>query len=364
MPDNFFPPLPSKDDGFSFDRLKIWLASQTVSFQKIITGTLQASMVLSSSNYSAGSAGWQIDGDGNAEFNDIVVRGDIESGNWDGSSPANLATVDAGASVGFYLDSSVGSAQFEGDIFVGGGIQMQDGGATQNHISWPDLGGATNSLLGITANQGVSLELGRTDGTGGTPFIDFHTGDDVDFNVRLIVTGAAGEGAGTLAVEAFQVLYDDDGTEADPTITFNGDDDTGMYRNAADQLAFTCGNSRELYLGQNLFVAQSIYDATTGAAVNVHIAANAQVLRNTSAQKYKTRISYNVDYLADYALNPAKFYRKDDKRWFYGFVADDIAEQDPLMGVYNEDDEVEGFDTTMVMAVMAAKINRLEALAQ
>lgn len=43
--------------------------------------------LIKSSNYSAGSAGWQIEGDGDAEFNDVTVRGTIyatlgEIGNW------------------------------------------------------------------------------------------------------------------------------------------------------------------------------------------------------------------------------------------------------------------------------------------
>jgi len=43
----------------------------------IISG---ADGILKSSNYAAGSAGWQIKGDGNAEFNAVVVRGNIQAG--------------------------------------------------------------------------------------------------------------------------------------------------------------------------------------------------------------------------------------------------------------------------------------------
>jgi len=43
----------------------------------IISG---ADGILKSSNYAAGSAGWQVKGDGNAEFNTVIVRGNIQAG--------------------------------------------------------------------------------------------------------------------------------------------------------------------------------------------------------------------------------------------------------------------------------------------
>jgi hypothetical protein len=47
---------------------------------------------IATSNYSAGVAGWKIDGDGSAEFNNVVVRGSLEASTIDG----NL-TMDGGA---------------------------------------------------------------------------------------------------------------------------------------------------------------------------------------------------------------------------------------------------------------------------
>lgn len=49
--------------------------------------------------------------------------------------------------------------------------------------------GTTHTKLGLIHNQGASLELGRADGTTGTPFIDFHTGSDVDYSARILATG-------------------------------------------------------------------------------------------------------------------------------------------------------------------------------
>jgi len=112
-----------------------------VSFQKIITGSLQADNVLSSSNYVPGVSGWMIDGDGNAEFNDVEVRGDIISGNWDGAEPIDLSTVDMGATTGFALDSSAGSAQFMGDLFLGGNLTLFGNGLIRT-----ESGGAATQM--------------------------------------------------------------------------------------------------------------------------------------------------------------------------------------------------------------------------
>lgn len=97
------------------------LTGGTITGKEIIIGGGTAG-IIRSENFVTGTSGWAIFGDGSAEFNNIVVRGDIESGNWDGASPANLAAVDSGATVGFYLDSSAGAAQFMGDVFLGGNI--------------------------------------------------------------------------------------------------------------------------------------------------------------------------------------------------------------------------------------------------
>jgi hypothetical protein len=52
-----------------------YLTGGTITGKTIIISG--ATGILKSSNYSAGSAGWQIEGDGDAEFNDVKVRGTI-----------------------------------------------------------------------------------------------------------------------------------------------------------------------------------------------------------------------------------------------------------------------------------------------
>ncbi len=237
MPENYFGPLPGDDS--NFDQLLIWLGQQTISFQKIITGSLQVGQNVSSDNFVAGSAGWEIQGDGSAEFNDIVVRGDIESGNWDGTSPANLATFHRGATVGFYLDSSVGAAQFSGDLFVGGKIIATDGlesieidpsgwGNTQASIVFevvatsqqPEITGVkTDGTLFLSGGGAVNNTQIKV--SGGIPRIDLEV--DGGDRVRIDATRV-----NVLSVSFLKLPVKT--TTGDPSSPVNGD----MYVNTFD----------------------------------------------------------------------------------------------------------------------------------
>lgn len=103
----------------------------SVSVGKLLAGSIGVSQYIGSPDFVTRVSGWRINGDGSAEFNDVVVRGDIVSGNWDGGFPTDLSSVDDAATAGFYLDSSTGSAQFEGDVYVGGTLGLKTGGLLQ-----------------------------------------------------------------------------------------------------------------------------------------------------------------------------------------------------------------------------------------
>lgn len=62
----------------TIDAARIGANSITASHLAVTT-SLVVGQVIQSSNYTAGSAGWRITGDGNAEFNNVTVRGTIES---------------------------------------------------------------------------------------------------------------------------------------------------------------------------------------------------------------------------------------------------------------------------------------------
>jgi hypothetical protein len=60
--------------------------------------------------------------------------------------------------------------------------------------------GANTKGVQLWGDRG-SIEIGRRDGTSWTPFIDFHTGADVDYNARIIAS-SGGSGLGNLQLEA------------------------------------------------------------------------------------------------------------------------------------------------------------------
>lgn len=55
---------------------------------------------------------------------DFPIDSDLVSTNWDGTSPPDLSSEDTGASAGWALDTSEGSMQLEGNLFVGGDISL------------------------------------------------------------------------------------------------------------------------------------------------------------------------------------------------------------------------------------------------
>lgn len=75
------------------------------------------------------------------------------------------------------------------------------GNATINGSITGQVSGATVITMSNDANG--SIELGKVDGTGTTPFIDFHAGATAtDFDVRVIASGGTGvAGAGTLQIQ-------------------------------------------------------------------------------------------------------------------------------------------------------------------
>jgi hypothetical protein len=113
-------------------------------------------------------------------FGGISVGGsfkgmDILSDNWDGSNPANLASVDAGATVGYYLDGSAGAAQFMGNLYVGGDIELSSTGVFKSAPT-----GTARVEIKQEAAGHIRL-IDSSDNTEGILFLTTHTdlGDSV-----------------------------------------------------------------------------------------------------------------------------------------------------------------------------------------
>lgn len=385
-----------------------WGNPEELDFRNIRAGAINAaelimvgaSSILRSSNFDVITTGWRITGDGSAKFFGLVsIGGDIESANWDGTSPADLSSgPDSGTTTGFYLDSSAGAAQFQ-SIFAEGGeignldivsiLTLQTGGIFRSSASGQrveitktdfdavvfytgdavetvpgEVQTTTGGSAGNTRTLHLKLESPSVFGTGASrraAFISAHSeSDDNSTTPAQIVLGFRNQTqTGEVKITQGAKLMLEDGSASAPSLTYNNDTNTGSFRGGADTYQIATGGAQRIKI--NSSGTHLTTHNTTAAAANVQMSSSdGRLHRVTSARKYKTRINYNVGYLADIDLRPTKFYRKDDKAWYFGFIADDLADQHKLFGIY-DDDEIDNYDLRAVVAVLAAKVNRLEA---
>ncbi len=167
----------------------------------------------------------------------ILSAVDIHSNNWDGDIPANLSSEDTGATLGFYLDSSVGAAQFEGDVFVGGDILMRGDFATgtTGQARFTIVGGGQTIKWTDDADD-ISAAIDVT-GTAPAIHLTFAVGGTVRMTLKpgfVSVGDPVGANQPSMAVVP---------SVDSPAFTFTGDADTGMYRVGANSIGFSCGQS-------------------------------------------------------------------------------------------------------------------------
>jgi hypothetical protein len=152
------------------------ITADSISCNSLKTSTLTgktimvdgATGILKSSNYVAGSAGWQIKGDGSAEFSDITVRGNIATATL---TTGSVLTVNGTIRSEVYNPGSSGwqitgaGTAFFGDlttnVFVAGSVQSQyiyvtDGGTTNKgnfkttngyNLYWIDKDGFSHTIV-------------------------------------------------------------------------------------------------------------------------------------------------------------------------------------------------------------------------
>ena len=163
------------------------------------------------------------------------------------------------------------------------------------------------------------------------------------------------------AVGYINVVIGDGASAAAPTFRSNLATDCGVYFPGSDNMQFSAGGAARFGVTSTQIQAPQIHAATTGAAANVVVASTGsnQLLRSTSALRYKERVMPALN-LADIELVPTRHFRPDDGRWRYGLIADWLGDQDELIGVFGEDGRIEDYDDRAVLAVIAAKLTRLE----
>ena len=158
------------------------------------------------------------------------------------------------------------------------------------------------------------------------------------------------------------------GAVGSPTYSFSGDSDSGLYRVSADVLGLVAGGNQQVRITATRPIGTPGDWPTSGSAANllsIDEAGIHNIFRSTSAKKYKTDIKSLVtkarpEFL-DVDLRPVSFKHKGDGDNYLGFIADEVAEIDPRLGVFNDDGGIENYDLRGVVAILAAQVNDLRA---
>jgi hypothetical protein len=227
----------------TFNTLKAdYIRGGTFSAATMIVG---AEGMIRSSNYAAGSAGWMIDGDGNAEFNNVTVRGTIYATAGEISGTLTVATggkIVMPLSAGFEMVIEAGGISMNTTPILStkasmtldsGGNLLFTGDGGMNEADFLDF--PSGIYIGPSANA-VPQPIGLVIEHNGVPY------DPANTSI-LVRTDKYGTPGVLFEVNGNGRVHFHDGSAALPSIAFESDPNTGIYRSAVDHLAISAGGT-------------------------------------------------------------------------------------------------------------------------
>lgn len=130
----------------------------------ILSGTTLVRTAMKSEGYAAGSAGWQIERDGSAEFNDLIVRGTFESS--DPNSDAKIVITES--SVEYYDNNGnfvaeteyVNGAGVAYNVVGVGGYVVVEGGLSKTTPGYMYHINDDGTSLTVSTHRLLSLQNG------------------------------------------------------------------------------------------------------------------------------------------------------------------------------------------------------------
>ena len=159
---------------------------------------------IATSNYSAGVAGWKIDGDGSAEFNNVVVRGSLQTSTIDGD-----LTMDGGA-----ITNTAGTYVIDEDgVLITQSITNAPGSISRNaKLSFIN---STYPNVGAQIFARTPTDLSRTD----LIISVFHVRDSIvnPGNIRIVPDGGAVFLDSTLGTASITLVPSSPGQESTST---------------------------------------------------------------------------------------------------------------------------------------------------
>lgn len=328
---------------------------QNMVADKILAGALGVSEFITSDNFVTGTSGWAIDGDGNAEFNDVTVRGAVEASTVSGSDISGGTIISDDTVDGERIKIQDGEILF---LDIAGGSESPYAAITPNVainslriqasnvngiggrllLAERDTGGET-SLRSFDGDVRVGADLGgdvyiTSLGTPGNAYVQ--TSNDIELDTDEIYLDA---GAGIFVRQNGTAKWNIDTSQDFPYLRFGTAGGIALFleNNGEETLSI---EDNKVAAGRTLL--RTSYATSSGSAVKLNrvAAGTATVdIRNTADGAYRAirasaftvssdeRVKRNIRNI-DFSLSPslrAKRYRREDgERDEIGFIAQDL----------------------------------------
>lgn len=311
-----FTPFGRGDKFFSQNAITAdQIRGGTITSQQIVLGGANA--ILRSQNFVSGTSGWQIDGVGNAEFNDVTIRGEIVG-------PTSGDYVMYFGPNGWRIQQTGGGIPFLGGPDSSGNFVMNGDGTSNgfyafNFTSGLYIGPSDNA---VPQTSGIVIEHNGTPSSSDTSILV--RGDK--FGTPVVLFQMDGDG----------VVKFSSGSAASPSITFLNDTDTGIIRTATNQIGFVAGASTRVTVGTG----------TMSPATDNTMGLGASGLRwvdvwavDTTINSSDPRLKDDLDRLPIDSLDfvrrvqAIQFRWKDRSRLHFGFNAESVKDEMDRIGV-------------------------------
>ncbi|MEI6221167.1 MAG: tail fiber domain-containing protein [bacterium] len=361
---------------------------QTLTAAKITAGTIASKAItisgslgyIQSSGFVTGSSGWRITGDGNAEFNGVVVRGTGVFGTVEGQRVELDSNRFRAYSATNTLIAQINSSNIDGTdtIFEAKASGNSSGGIFQNNNSTPSY----PALWGQNDNTGTSSIAGYFVGAGGT--MNTATGDVTGNGVvtignfggggvrcDLLATGcirATNLSIGATAFLQGHVIFGDGANyNVDPytdntcylgssqTKRWNKINVTDCYVHGAFNMTNASGTNVKLFNLQSSSVATN----------PVHIESSGtnawRVYYYTSSQKHKDNIR-DLDFDASKVmrLQPRSWEDKSTGVTTFGMIAEEVAEILPELCVFNDEGEATNVNYQLISVLLLQELQKMK----
>lgn len=211
--------------------------------------------------------------------------------------------------------------------------------------AWYALGvnGYTSAGSVEIGNTGIIFRFDASYGATTLPGIKGQISTTGDWSFGLSATGKA-------------LIQNIAGSTSSPTYSYVGDTDTGWSWRAANEMKAICAATEIVWIRTDGVYFRVM--TSTGLSSNTYVNGSGLLMRITSSKRFKTKITYDVEYLADYDLRATKHFRKDSNQWHFGPIAEDVEKIDPLLVTYDDEGRVENYDTRAIIAVLIEKARR------